>query len=355
MQHVALIYGGQSTEHEVSLVSARSILSAMDLQRYNVTLIHIDPSGMWYRVGSAKDFQPAMIDAVIHGERVILTPDGFLMSEEPSQSLTKVDVAFPILHGVNGEDGTIQGLLQLYGIPFVGCDMCSSAVCMDKDISKRLLKEAGIRVPKFKVLHSGGQNFPSYELVSHELGRTLFIKPANAGSSVGISRVESLVEYQTALDLAFLYDEKILIEEAIRGREIECAVLGRNPTRVSVCGEITTSYPFYSYEAKYQDESATDLIIPVALPNQVEHEIRSIARDVCHVLGCRGMARVDFFLDEKNHVLVNEVNSIPGFTSVSMYPMLWEHSGVSFSELVDTLILDAISSHQRRENLIRRR
>ncbi|MCY4170223.1 MAG: D-alanine--D-alanine ligase [Bacteroidetes bacterium] len=353
MLHVALIYGGQSTEHQVSLVSAQNILNALDHKRYQVTLIHIDQSGRWYQVASGQDLTSAKIDEMSSREPVTMSPDGLLTREDRSQNPVKVDIVFPVLHGVNGEDGTIQGLLQLYGIPCVGADMLSSAVCMDKDISKRLLKEAGIQVPKFKVLYNGGRNFPSYDYVAHELGETLFVKPANAGSSVGISRVSSLMDYQTALDMAFLYDEKVLIEQAIIGREIECAVLGRNPMRVSVCGEITTSHSFYSYEAKYQDESSTDLIIPASLPDKIEREIRQLAQDVCYVLGCRAMARVDFFLDQNHQVLVNEVNTIPGFTPVSMYPLLWEHSGVSFSELMDTLILDAISSHQKRLRLIR--
>ncbi len=355
MQHVALIYGGQSTEHEVSLVSARNILSAFDLKRYKVTLIHIDQSGVWYRITSGQDVKPEMINETICGEPVTLMPHGLLAGETSPQDQERVDVVFPALHGGNGEDGTIQGLLQLYDVPFVGADMLSSAVCMDKDISKRLLKEAGIPIPKFKVVYNGGRNFPSYDYVSHELGSTLFIKPANAGSSVGISKVNSMQEYENALNLAFFYDEKVLIEEAISGREIECAVLGRNPMRISVCGEITTSHPFYSYQAKYEDQSATNLIIPASLPENIEHEIQNIARDVCHVLGCYSMARVDFFLNENDRVYVNEVNTIPGFTSVSMYPMLWEHSGVSFSELVDTLILDAFASHQKRLRLSRQR
>ncbi|MCY4159753.1 MAG: D-alanine--D-alanine ligase [Bacteroidetes bacterium] len=352
MLHVVLIYGGQSAEYEVSLISARSILQAIDLTKYKVTLIRIDRDGTWIRVDSGQYGASPEIDLEAPGDAVFLVPSGNVVSVERPEDSISVDVVFPILHGTNGEDGTIQGLLQLYGIPFVGAGVLGSAICMDKDATKRLLTEAGITVPKFKVLCSGLGNLPSYDFLANSLGKTLFVKPANTGSSVGISRVESIVEYQEAVKLAFKYDDKVLIEEAINGREIECAVLGRNPVRISICGEITTTHSFYSYQAKYKDESATDLIIPASLPEGIMAQIQDLARKVCRVLECQGMARVDFFLEKNNRILVNEVNTIPGFTSVSMYPLLWDHSGVSFPDLVDALIHDALIAHERHSQVM---
>jgi len=354
MQHIALIYGGQSAEHEVSLISARNILHAIDLNRYLVTLIRIDHSRQWIHSASSGESDVLKADLSASGEPVYLTSGGALgFRKDPKRSL-KIDVAFPVLHGINGEDGTIQGLLQLYGIPFVGPGVLSSSVCMDKDVSKRLLSEAGILIPKFEVLHHGGRNVPSYDYISHQLGSPLFVKPANAGSSVGISKVKTINEYQEAVEIAFRYDRKVIVEQAIEGREIECAVLGRNPVRVSVSGEIKTTHSFYSYEAKYHDETATELIIPASLPDEVNHRIRDVTIQVCDVLGCHGMARVDFFLDTNDRLFVNEVNTIPGFTSGSMYPLLWQYSGVSFTELVDALLADALQTHRRQSQLTQR-
>jgi len=351
MQHVALICGGQSAEHEVSLISARNILCAINLNRYQISLIRIDHSGQWIRIDIDENVDPLMIDLATEGEVVTLDSGGILRStEDPERSMT-IDVAFPVLHGINGEDGTIHGLLQLYGIPYVGSGVLGSSICMDKDVSKRLLSQAGIAVPKFRVLHHGGRSVPSYDYVSHQLGSPLFVKPANAGSSIGISKVETIDEYHEAIQIAFRYDSKVIVEQGVEGREIECAVLGRNPVRISVCGEIKTTHSFYSYEAKYHDETATDLIIPASLPHDVNHRIREITIQVCDVLGCHGMARVDFFLDHNHQLLVNEINTIPGFTSGSMYPLLWEHSGVPFTELVDALLADAIKAQMKRSQL----
>ena len=354
MQHVALIYGGQSAEHEVSLISARNILHAIDLNRYLVTLIRIDPSGQWIHTANSGESDVLMADLSATGELVYLTSGGTLKFTEYSERSLNIDVVFPVLHGTNGEDGTIQGLLQLYGIPFVGPRVLSSSICMDKDVSKRLLSEAGIVVPKFAVLHHGGRNVPSYDYISHQLGSPLFVKPANAGSSVGISKIKTINEYQDAIQIAFRYDNKVIVEQAIEGREIECAVLGRNPVQISVCGEIKTSHSFYSYEAKYHDETATELIIPASVPDEVNHRIHDVTIQVCDVLGCHGMARVDFFLDSKDQLFVNEVNTIPGFTSGSMYPLLWEYSGISFTELVDVLLADAMETHRRQSHLAQR-
>ena len=351
MPNLVLLFGGQSAEHEISVRSAISVFCAVNLTRYELTLVRINLNGEWVRLSSNTStdrFQDP-------GEPVFLNADGKLISEERPHESVQVDVVFPLLHGANGEDGAIHGLLQMYGIPCVGPGILGSSVCMDKDVSKRLLRDAGIPIPNFRVLRNREANVPSYDFLTQELGRVLFVKPANTGSSVGISRVESLAEFQPAIELAFRYDEKVIVEEAIAGREIECSVLGRNPIQVSACGEIRTAAKFYSYHAKYEEESLTELIIPAPLSESLEIHIKDLACRVCTVLECRGMARVDFFLDERDRVVVNEVNTIPGFTSISMYPLLWEYSGVSFSDLVDALIEDALTSHERRRNLVLKR
>lgn len=353
--HVVLVYGGQSAEHEVSLVSARNILNALDLTRYKVTLVRIDHDGTWRQIATVNDINRQHINLKAPGEPVLLGPGKKLISVKTPDRAVAVDVVFPVLHGTNGEDGTIQGLLQVYGIPCVGAGVLGSAICMDKDVSKRLLREDGIPVPSYKVLYRDTVDFPSYDSLAEVLGETFFVKPANTGSSVGISRVTSAASCEAAINKAFKFDDKVLVEEAINGREIECAVLGYAPMRVSICGEITTTHSFYSYEAKYEDEEATSLIIPAPMPDDVLESIQNMAGRVCRVLECSGMARVDFFLEEPDRLLVNEVNTIPGFTTVSMYPLLWEHSGKSRSEVVNILIRDTLEAHLQRQELIRRR
>ncbi len=351
LPHVLLLFGGQSVEHEISVLSAASIYRVINLERYRVSLVRIGQDGKWIHIDSIEESNSPEVDLNQNGDQVFLNSDGLLESTGRSQDAVRVDVVFPVLHGANGEDGAIQGLLQMYRIPYVGAGILGSSVCMDKDVSKRLLRDAGIVVPKFIVIRNRQSNVPSYEYLASRLGPVLFVKPSNTGSSVGITRVESLNEYQAAVELAFRYDDKVLVEEAITGREIECAILGRNPSQVSICGEIRTRASFYSYEAKYIDESATDLLIPATLPDEVILNIQDIALEVCRILECRGMARVDFFLKENHEVLVNEVNTIPGFTSVSMYPSLWGHTGLSFSDLIDELIQDAFDAHERRSRL----
>ena len=353
--HVVLVYGGQSAEHEVSLVSARNILDALDLTRYEVTLVRIDHDGTWYQVATVNDINRRQINLKADGEPVLLGPGKKLIPVKTPHRAETVDVVFPALHGTNGEDGTIQGLLQMYGIACVGAGVLGSAICMDKEVSKRLLREDGIPVPRYRVLYRNTAELPSYDSVAEALGKTFFVKPANTGSSVGISRVTSAESCEAAIKKALEFDDKVLVEEAINGREIECAVLGHAPVKVSACGEITTTHSFYSYEAKYEDEEATSLIIPAPMPDDLLESIQNMAGRVCRVLECGGMARVDFFLEDSGRLLVNEVNTIPGFTSVSMYPLLWEYSGRSRSEVVNILIRDALEVHLRRQELTRRR
>jgi len=256
-----------------------------------------------------------------------------------------VDVVFPILHGPFGEDGTMQGLLKLANIPFVGAGVLGSAIGMDKDVMKRLLRDAGISVAQFLTLRR--QDTPDYNDVTKELGLPLFVKPANMGSSVGVSKVNNEADFIDAVKEAFKYDNKILIEENILGHEIECSVLGNESPIVSVPGEVIPRHEFYSYEAKYVDENGAGLEIPAKLSDEETDKIKSIALKTFKVLECEGFGHVDCFLTKEGKVYVNEINTIPGFTSISMYPKLWEASGISYSELIDKLIQLAIDRFQK--------
>jgi D-alanine-D-alanine ligase len=260
-------------------------------------------------------------------------------------------VIFPVLHGPFGEDGTIQGLAKLANIPCVGPGILGSAVGMDKDVMKRLLRDAGIPNARFVTLSAMNHNRVSYDALKIKLGQTLFIKPANLGSSVGISKVRNEDEFIKAIKLAFDYDLKVIVEEEIRGREIECAILGNENPMASVPGEIIPKADFYSYEAKYLDEDGAALSIPAQLPEYLAKQIQDLALQTFRVLECQGMSRVDIFLTPDEKLYVNEINTIPGFTKISMYPKLWEYSGIPYSELVDRLIQLAIEDHDKRNRL----
>jgi D-alanine-D-alanine ligase len=247
-----------------------------------------------------------------------------------------IDVVFPVLHGPFGEDGTVQGLLKLANLPFVGAGVLGSAVGMDKDVMKRLLRDAEIPVGKFLVFQRG--DTLSYGKIKKQLGLPLFVKPANLGSSVGISKVSKKREFRAAIDEAFRYDNKVIIEEYIDGREIECSVLGNDEPAASLPGEIVVRHDFYSYDAKYIDDQGARLEIPAKLSRSVIRKIRKIAVRAYKALCCEGMARVDFFVQANGRVLVNEINTIPGFTKISMYPKMWEASGLSYPRLIDRLI-----------------
>jgi D-alanine-D-alanine ligase len=251
-------------------------------------------------------------------------------------------VVFPVLHGPFGEDGTVQGLLKLANIAFVGAGVLGSAIGMDKDVMKRLLRDAGIPVVRFMVANRYSSNGIDFDDVRDQLGLPLFVKPANLGSSVGIHKVNDRDEFERAVRDALNYDNKILIEECIKGREIECSVLGNDNPIASVPGEILPRHEFYSYEAKYLDENGAVLEIPAKLPAETSERIRQLATKTFTVLCCEGMARVDFFLRNDEEIIVNEINTIPGFTRISMYPKLWEATGISYSDLIDRLIQLAI-------------
>lgn len=335
---VALIFGGRSAEHEVSLRSARSIAAALNPERYEVIPVAIDRAGVWQIAdnacryladSSSKDVVPRAGDLV----------PAFSSKEGP------FDVAFPIVHGPYGEDGTLQGLLKLANIPFAGPSVLGSAVGMDKDVMKRLLRDAGIPIPKFKVFHAT-ENIDLDQCFS-ELGNTLYVKPANMGSSVGISRAQDSVELDAAIKLAFQFDCKILIEEGVVARELEISVLGNDNPQASLPGEIRPKGGFYDYENKYVDDDGAELLIPAPLTQEQTKRCQELAVKTFRTLCCEGMGRVDLFLTEDDRLMVNEINTLPGFTSISMYPKLWEVSGVSYGALLDRLIELAIERFQR--------
>jgi D-alanine-D-alanine ligase len=340
---VAILFGGQSSEHEVSLQSARNVINAIDRGTYDLTLIGIDKQGRWLRFDESDYLlngnDPSKIKLSASGRLLSLLPGsagGQFVDVASGVELPRIDVVFPLIHGAFGEDGSLQGLLRLLAIPFVGPDVLSSAACMDKDVTKRLLRDAGIAVAPFVVV-SRGESL-AFDIVAAELGLPMFVKPASQGSSVGVSKVIDEAGYKAALELAFEFDHKVLIETGIVGREVECAVLGNRLPHVSVCGEVIANDEFYAYDTKYLNGDQARIAIPAELADDLSNEVRDVALRAYQVLGCAGLARVDFFVTEARGIIINEVNTIPGFTSISMYPKLWQASGVSYPELIDRLI-----------------
>ncbi len=356
---VGILFGGKSAEHEVSLQSAKNVVEAIDKNKYDLVLIGIDKSGRWYLNDSSRFLlnadNPKLIALNKSNESVALLPGSSdnreLVSINNSESRGPVDVVFPILHGTYGEDGTVQGLLKLANVPFVGAGVLGSAVGMDKDVMKRLLRDAALPIPKFLTFHKHAAAAIDFEKVKAQLGLPVFVKPANLGSSVGIHKVSDQKQFAAATADAFQYDTKILVEEAIIGREIECSVLGNDNPIASLPGEIIPQHEFYSYEAKYIDEQGARLEIPAKLPQAIVKRVQELAVKAFQVLCCEGMARVDFFLKETGELFVNELNTIPGFTKISMYPKLWEVSGISYPDLIDRLIQLALERFEREKQL----
>jgi D-alanine-D-alanine ligase len=352
---VAIVFGGQSAEHEISILSARNVLEALDRSRFEPLLIGIDKNGRWLvqneqkLLAAPQDPRLARINA---GDPVHLSAPLAGYASDTEGSGHRIDVIFPVLHGTLGEDGAIQGLLEVAGIPYVGAGILGSAIGMDKDVMKRLLRDAGIPVAEFRTIRR--ERFDANpRQVCDELAKLdfpLFTKPANAGSSVGIRRVPSAAELEAAIRFAFEFDSKVLVEKAIAGREIELAVLGGSPASVSVPGEIVVQHPdgFYSYDAKYIDEHGARLELPAQISSQQCARAQALALHAFEVLECEGMARVDLFLQRDGEFLLNEINTIPGFTAISMYPKLWALSGVPPSELVTRLIDLALQRAQRK-------
>ena len=353
---VGILFGGKSAEHEVSLQSAKNVYDAIDREKYQPLLIGIDKSGRWLLNDESRFLldanDPRHIRLNPSSDEVALVPrsKGAISSLSALNSGKAVDVVFPILHGPFGEDGTVQGLLKLAEIPFVGAGVLASAACMDKDVMKRLLRDAGLPIGKFQSLLSNDK-IPEYEEINASLGTPFFIKPANMGSSVGVSKVHNEEEYLLAVKEAFEYDTKITIEEFIPGRELECSVLGGDEITASVPGEVKPSHEFYSYDAKYIDENGASLIIPADVSAETAERIRKLAIAVFKTLCCEGLARVDFFLKEDGVIIVNEINTMPGFTRISMYPKLWEASGISYTKLIDRLIELAIGRFEKEKKI----
>ena len=361
---VGLIFGGRSGEHEVSFCSASSIIKAIDKDKYTVVPIGITKEGKWI---SPQDSELALQSGKIEGKNtVILLNDSFSKSLvcidnnqklDKSSALEKLDVIFPILHGPYGEDGTIQGLLELANIPYVGAGVASSAISMDKELMKTIFKQKGLPVLKWLTIKRKEWQKDKEKILSliqNGFEYPLFVKPTNLGSSVGITKVHKKEELEKAIDLASSYDRKILIEEGLEeAREIECSVLGNDEPQTSVVGEVKPAGEFYDYDSKYIDKE-TQLIVPADLPDGVSRKVQEIALRAFKAVDAAGMARVDFFVSKKeNKIYLSEINTIPGFTSVSMYPRLWEASGIPYPELIDRLIQLALERHQdKKQNKI---
>ena len=349
---VGIIFGGRSGEHEVSLVSATSVMSALDREKYEVVPIGITPEGRW--ISSSQSLGMLKEKAPLDREpEKFLVPEpsrrGLVSAEENGGPSMPLDVIFPLVHGTYGEDGTLQGLLELANIPYVGAGVLASAVGMDKIIQKMVFANAGLPVVRYCWCHSAAcREHPAKvtRMVERELRYPVFVKPANTGSSVGISKVHGRKELGPALSLASEFDRKVIVEQGIgNAREIECSVLGNDAPEASVPGEIIPSNEFYDYDAKYVDGKSTP-VIPARLPAPLARKIREIAVRAYTAIDCAGMARVDFFVTKgKAKVYLNEVNTIPGFTAISMYPKMWEAAGLTFPGLLDRLITLAIQRH----------
>ncbi len=337
MINLLILCGGQSPEHEISLRSTRNILNALDPTNYKVILVGISKSGSW-RLLDNIDKVGTEVSSV--GEEVVIIPGNKDPFHCNGNSLGTIDAIFPVLHGPNGEDGTIQGLLRLLKIPFVGPGVLGSSASMDKDVTKRLLRDSGINVADWLLLLRGNQ-IPDYGVIEKELGGVVFVKPANMGSSVGVHRVTNSEEWEAAINDAFKYDRKVLVERLIEGRELECAVMGNEHPKASGVGEVQSGN-FYSYEEKYDAASVAEIQIPAKVDEKHLIRLKETAVRAYQSLDCEVMSRVDMFLTESGEIYVNEINTIPGFTSISMYPKLWEQEGVSYSDLLDQLIELAI-------------
>lgn len=352
---VAILFGGKTPEHEVSLQSARNVANALDPKKYETVLIGINKAGAWLSPAVSERYlalssnQPTKAPEKSR-EVVMMAPSGEgVLTRDSGEIEGKIDVVFPALHGPFGEDGTVQGLLKLADVPFVGAGVLGSAVGMDKDVMKRLLRDAGVPIVKFLVVRSHEKI--KFADAKKKLGVPLFVKSANLGSSIGVSKVRSKAEFKEALKHAFEFDTKVLVEEFIDGREIECSVLGNEDPIASVPGELVIKSEFYSYEAKYLDPDAMTPRIPASLSKETTKKVQELAVASFKALCCEGMGRVDSFVTRDGRVLVNEINTIPGFTNISMYPKMWEASGLSYPKLIDKLIELAIARHATEKKL----
>lgn len=359
--NICIVFGGKSGEHEVSLQSAKSVYEAIDKQKYNVILAGIDKQGKWL-MGNASGYllnagNPKLI-ALNKASATEVTPthskgSAVLMPLQDDATPTTIDVFFPLIHGTTGEDGSLQGMFELLDAAYVGSGVMGSAAGMDKEIMKRLFRDAGLPIARFRVLRKKAYTDEDIDSIANELKYPLFVKPANMGSSVGVSKAHNREELVQAIEEAFQYDMKVLCEEYVEAREIECAVLGNDDPIASIAGEVIPHHEFYSYEAKYIDEKGARLEIPAKIDGAILKKVQELAVAAFKTLDCSGMARVDFFLKADGTVLLNEINTIPGFTKISMYPKLWEASGISYKDLIDRLIALAVEKRGEKNKLRR--
>jgi len=347
---LAIIAGGRSSEHAVSVASARSVIDALDPERYESTVIEIGRDGRWELSNGPRPVasDPAGLPAP-GSDPTGLTPPTtdtlpVVANSAPAAVLGEVDVVLPILHGPFGEDGTVQGLLELAGVPYVGAGVAASALCMDKDLCKAVLRDRGIPVARNVTLRVG-------DAPGHPFTYPVFVKPARLGSSVGISKAHNESELETAISLARRHDDKVLIEELLEGTEVECGVLGNRDPIPSAVGEIVAHSDWYDYSAKY-DEGGMDLVIPARIAPGADRRVRDLAVESFVATECEGMARIDFFVRPDGEVVVNEINTIPGFTSTSVYAKLFDASGIAYADLLDQLIALALERHERRSALL---
>ncbi|MEK4230968.1 D-alanine--D-alanine ligase [Solibacillus sp. FSL H8-0538] len=350
-KRIGLLYGGKSAEHEVSLLTARAVTQALNFDVYEVHPIFITLDGEW-RVGPQLT-EPAQTVEQLQFEPIETSSLNNIMQFIEAHTKLQFDVVFPLLHGTNGEDGTVQGLLDVLNVPYVGNGVLGSAAGMDKVVMKQLFEIAGLKqVPYVHFIRSEWElNLSSIVAkCERELGWPMFVKPANLGSSVGISKASDTEELVAAVKFALRYDRKIIVEQGVVAREIEMGVLGNDEPKVSVAGEIKPVTDFYDYDSKYKDGS-TALIIPADISKDVEMEMAEMAVKAFKILDGAGLVRSDFFVTENNEVYINEVNTMPGFTPVSMYPLLWQHTGVSYPALIDRLIALATERHAEKQQL----
>jgi D-alanine-D-alanine ligase len=348
---VGILFGGRSAEHEVSVISAQGVMAAVDQDRFQTVPMGVTKDGTWL---TPQETQVAL--AAIRGERMgaLEDPTGRGLSGRVLAALRRIDVLFPLVHGTYGEDGSLQGLLEMMGIPYVGAGVTASALGMDKALQQMVFRQAGLPVPHSLVVTSSQRKNEMTAVVRQiesELSYPCFVKPANGGSSVGTVKARSREELADGLAEALRYDRKALVEQAIEGRHIECSVLGNDDPQASPLGEIVFARDFYDYVAKYEDPR-TRLIIPADLPPEVSDRLRALAIAVFKAVDCAGMGRVDFFLTHDRQPYVNEINTIPGFTPMSMYPKLWEAAGLSYTDLITRLVELALERHQEKQTRV---
>ena len=329
MKNLVIIFGGKSSEHDVSIESARSIVKYINKEKYNIKLVYIDKSGKWLLCNNINRLSN-------------------LIELKDFKILTMADIVFPILHGMYGEDGKIQGLFEMLDVKYVGCDTTCSSICMDKSLTKIMLDKIDIPQAKYIIINKNNFDLNTTLVnIKENIGYPCFIKPANGGSSIGINKIYHEREVKKFIEEAFKYDDKIVIEEYIRGREVEIAILGNDDIIISNIGEIIAGDDFYSYDAKYKSDKSI-VKVPVMLKEEIEQKIKEYASKIYKYLGCSGLSRLDFFIqNETNNIYFNEINTMPGFTNISMYPLLIEDIGIKYDVLIDTLIELGISKHKK--------